>query len=130
MVFGQLDGNPAAERVAQHVHAVQSASIQVGDDGLGEGLDRGSRSEGRRGAVPGEVDGEDVEVLLQRRQQAGEVVAGGAEAVQQQQWFAGADTVGPEQWDCHACLMPDVRATEPHQNGGRGHSLSRIGPEP
>jgi len=119
---GQLDGDPAAEGVAQHVHAVQATGIQVGDDGRGEGLDRGSGSEGRGAAVPGEVEGEDVEVFPQDRQQAGEVVAGGADAVQQQQWFAGTDTVGAEQGDCHVPLMPDVRATEPNQIGGRGHS--------
>ena len=58
----ELEGHPAAERVAGHVHAVEAERVEQATDGGGQRLrgGLGSAGERRRGAEAGQVDGDHV----------------------------------------------------------------------
>src|SRR5262249_26314913 len=60
---GELEGDPAAERVAGHVGCRYALVVEEGGHGGGDGVRRWFDVRGqRRGfAVPGQVDGDDVE---------------------------------------------------------------------
>jgi hypothetical protein len=82
---GQLQGHPAAERVPGHVRGGDAELVEQPGDGRGQGgrcrFDPGGERLGA--AEPGQVDGDDVEVLGQRRHHRVPGVAGQPEGVQQ-----------------------------------------------
>ena len=65
----QLQGEPGAEGIAQHVHPPQTKCIQIGLYHISQGLHRGPPSERGRPPVAGQVHSQHVVVRRQPRAQ-------------------------------------------------------------
>ena len=66
--MGELEGEPAAERVADEVRGLEARGVEVALEPVDEALESGRRAVGERrpAAVPEQRDGEDVVVGPQR----------------------------------------------------------------
>src|ERR671917_2182455 len=89
---GELERDPAAERVAREVGAVEAGAPHLVLDGVGERFGSGGdgRGEWRRAPEARQVHRNHVEALLQARQHRPPAAPGVADAVDEHERLAGA----------------------------------------
>ena len=102
---GELEGDPGAEGVAEHVHPADAFGVQGALDRVGDRGDRRALVQVPGAAGAGQVDVEDVEALGQRGEDGGEVAARTAPAVQEEKGVALPGS-GEGQWRGHGPWVP------------------------